>query len=162
MYAWYTLRAQKRDTDADCHVFSVLLKIKPSRYGSRSLKDITLVCLNFLWKNELKSQVGNEYIAVKKNVERLNHLPQLVSSKQAIKLGFKSNLFNSKIYMYQFAIPHCPSLRKIFLFFKLNQTGNLTIFNIEWLSKIINQTVLYLYHLIAPHNSPTERKPSRK
>lgn len=112
------------------HRLSHILSLaKPGRYGRRSLKESTLVCLNFLWKKELESYVGNEDVAVKKNRERLNHLPKLkYPANRWQSYDSNPNLSDLKICMYLWAIPHCLPL-KILLSFKLKQTSNLTIFN---------------------------------
>lgn len=53
---------------------------KARQAWKQKLEEITLVCLNFLWKKELESYVRNEDVAVKKNTERENHLPKPGSS----------------------------------------------------------------------------------
>lgn len=80
MDVWHPMKSKSGATGVNCHVFPAWLQIEPDRYGSRSLKEITLVCLNFLWKKELEPHARNEDIAVKK--KKKNHREKIICPSQ--------------------------------------------------------------------------------
>lgn len=160
MHAWCTVRAKRRDENADCHTVSAQLKIKPGRYGSSNLKEITLICLNFFWQKELKSFIRNEDIAVKKEVE-INSL-----AHATIELnGNRARIQITHLPIQNLYVLVCYTtlslLQQIFLSFNINQTSKLTILNIQQSSLLQTRLCFTCVNLAAPHNTLPERKPKR-
>lgn len=85
MDVWYPMKSKRRATGMNCHICPAWLQIKPGRYGSRSLKEIALVCLNFLWEKELESHARNEDVAVKNKTKRNKNKKTKKSQKTFVK-----------------------------------------------------------------------------